>query len=297
MGLNLSASLAGKCHLRCLTRKSETLISVLGGTHDVEISHGDILRSDILCDALAGVDTVVHLAGVTSDSNPNQYTLLEANIYGTWNLMEVAQTAGVSQVILPSTYHVYGLLRDLEPGPVEETAPLKPASIYAASKAVAESLAQHSPVRAVILRLPHIFGVGVGHGDWGGILLKMIRSALTEAVITLDDGAGDVRDYLHISDVIACLHTIVLSTETLRGTYNVGRGVSVTLREMADMIAEGVTRVRGHVVEVSVPVMLTTSPSRAYLDINRIRMASDFTPNLSPAEAIDELIEKMDSDR
>jgi len=295
LGLNLSVSLAGQCHVRCLTRKSGTLFSLLGGTSNVEISEGDILRSDILSSALAGVETVVHLLGVTSDPNPNQYTLLEANIYATWKLLDAAQMAGVSQVILPSTYHVYGRLRDLEPGPVVETAPLNPASVYAASKAVAESLAQHSPVRTIILRLPHIFGVGVGHGDWGGILLKMIRSALTEAVITLDDGGSDVRDYLHVSDVVACLRTIALSSETPRGTYNVGRGVSVTLREVAEMIAEGVTCARGHEVKVSVPVMPPTSQLRAYLDINKIRMASNFTPILSPTEVINELIKKMES--
>jgi len=246
LGLNLSAGLVSQCDVRCVTRRSETLFSVLGRANNVEIIQGDILHSDILPTALEGIDTVVHLLGMTSDPNPNQYTLLNANIYATWKLLETAKTAGVSQVILPSTYHVYGRLRDLEPGPVVETAPLNPASVYAASKAVAESLAQHSPVRTIILRLPHIFGVGVGHGDWGGILLKMIRSALTEAVITLDHGGTDVRDSLHVSDVVACLRTIALSTETLRGTYNVGRGVSVTLREVAEMIAEGVTCARGH---------------------------------------------------
>ncbi len=291
LGLNLSASLVGQCRLRCLTRNSETLVSVLGETESVEIVQADLLNAGILEDALVGVDTVVHLAGMTSDSIPNQYMLLRVNVDASWQLAAAAQEAGVSQIIFPSTYHVYGRLRGREPRQVAETAGLSPASVYASSKAVAEMLFEHYSVPTAILRLSHIYGVGVGHRDWGGVLMALIRSALNEGVISLDEGAGDVRDYIHVNDVTVCLRRITLGSKSLKGVYNLGRGASVTLLEMAELIASGVQRVRGHKVEIQVPKF--DSNGRASLDTSRIQAAIGFTSVHSPRDAIDEMILRL----
>lgn len=291
LGLNLCTNLAGQCKLRCLTRKRDPLVSAIGGVDAVEVLEGDLLDSNFLNTAFAGVDTVVHLAGLTHDPNPNQYSLLRTNIYATWAILEAARAQGVTHLVFPSTYHVYGRLRSLAPGPVDETQPFQPASIYAASKATAEELIQHSSVPSTILRLSHVFGVGVGHGDRGGVLLTMIRSALADALITLDDGAADVRDYVHVSDVVACIGNIVQNGATACGVYNVGSGRSVTLKGMAEMIAASVGHVRGARVEVVVPASLAFSQRHAYLDINMIREAVAFSPRVLHEEAIDEMVQ------
>lgn len=298
LGLNLAAAMAGDCELRLLVRREapfRTLLQSLPGFRNrVEIFEADVRDTGAVQRACQGVAAVVHLAALTSDEQPGQHELLEVNILGTQAVLHAAQQAGVRRVIFPSTYHVYGRLRGLPAGPVREDSALDPVSVYAASKALGESMAKSSGVEEVVVRLSHIYGVGVGHGDWGGVLLRFVDQALQDSMIPLDAGAADVRDYLHVRETAACLRSLALSEQPVRGTYNLGFGQSVTLREMAHSIAEAVSRLKGRPVEVRAPQQEETAPGRrAFLDLAKIRQACAFSPAISPNQGIAELVERL----
>lgn len=297
IGLNLVSALAGACRLRCLVRRAQPFRDALEAAvtdakvrDEIEVAESDLCDRDAVQRACRDMAVVVHLAARTSDEDPSQFALLEVNVLGCLTVLQEAERVGVRRVIFPSTYHVYGRLRVLPAGPVSEETPLNPASVYAASKAVGESMVRSAGVDGVIVRLSHVYGAGVGRGDWGGVLLRFIDQALQDSAIPLDAGAGDVRDYLHITDAVACLRRLALARASIRGTFNVGSGQSVTLLEMAQWIAEGIERFRGGPVEICLPEGVMGPSHRAVLDLNRIRQACGFVPQKAPKEGIDELL-------
>ena len=294
VGLNMVAALAGACRLRCLVRQAQSFRDALTrlNAEAVEVVEGDVRDAETVRRACRDAAVVVHLAALTADEHPSQFDLLQVNLLGCQTVLEGAEQAGTARVILPSTYHVYGRLRTLPAGPVSEETPLNPASVYAASKAVAESMARSASVDEVIVRLPHLYGAGCGAGDWGGVLLRFIDQAVQGSAITLDEGAADLRDYLHISDTVACLRTLALARQPVRGTFNVGFGQSVTLKEMAIWIAQGVGRAKGCSVEVCAPAAVEPA-GRAFLDVRKIRRECGFAPRKTPQQGIEELLGRL----
>lgn len=90
--------------------------------------------------ACAGVDAVVHLAGIPTEAPWDE--LVRANIDGTRTVLEAARQAGVPRVVLASTIHAAGFHhrasapeRGLPPG-----VPPRPDTYYGVTKAAVEAL-------------------------------------------------------------------------------------------------------------------------------------------------------------
>ena len=87
--------------------------------------------------AVAGVDGIVHLGGFSVEGPWD--TILQANIFGCYNLFEAARRQGVGRVVFASSNHVVGFYPRQRRIGVEE--PVRPDSRYGASKAFGEALA------------------------------------------------------------------------------------------------------------------------------------------------------------
>ncbi|WP_035845046.1 NAD-dependent epimerase/dehydratase family protein [Kitasatospora azatica] len=107
---------------------------------DPEAITADLLDSEALAAAMAGVDAVVHLAGIPLEAEFAD--LLAANIDGTYRVYEAARAAGVRRVVYASSNHAVGFTERPEPGelvPVETE--LRPDTYYGLSKCFGENLA------------------------------------------------------------------------------------------------------------------------------------------------------------
>ena len=88
--------------------------------------------------ACAGVDAVIHLAGVSGEA-PWQH-ILETNIQGTYTVFEAARRAGVPRVIFASSNHAVGFT-PRSAFPVPDYAFPAPDTYYGVSKVTGEALA------------------------------------------------------------------------------------------------------------------------------------------------------------
>ena len=118
-----------------------------------------------LVEAFRGAETVIHLAAAAR-LDAEWPDILESNIVGTRNVFEAARLAGVSAIVFASSGHVLGLIEEAA-GPelyelhdsrvFDETTPLAPDSLYAASKIFGEALGRHYAesygLRVVCVRL------------------------------------------------------------------------------------------------------------------------------------------------
>jgi uronate dehydrogenase len=104
-----------------------------------QIAQADLLDIPSLVVAMAGVDTVVHMAGVPVEPESNAWDqVLPANIVGVHNLFEAARLSGVKRVLFASSHHAAGFHR--RDTPTAETLVPRPDSYYGVSKVFGEAM-------------------------------------------------------------------------------------------------------------------------------------------------------------
>jgi uronate dehydrogenase len=99
----------------------------------------DLLDMASLCAAMAGIDCVVHMAGVPVEPETEAWDkILPANIIGVHNLFEAARLAGVKRVVFASSHHAVGFHR--RGRPMAATIAPRPDSYYGVSKVFGEAM-------------------------------------------------------------------------------------------------------------------------------------------------------------
>jgi len=106
----------------------------------------------------------------------------------------------VREIVFASTSSVYGEPEEI---PVDEDAPVRPVSVYGASKAACENLihaySKLYGIRAVVLRYANVVGPRLRHGVVWDFINKLLRNP-TELEI-LGDGK-QIRSYINVDDAI-----------------------------------------------------------------------------------------------
>jgi CDP-glucose 4,6-dehydratase len=179
-------------------------LELLGIGDEVELVEADLRDAGEVDAAVAGCDTVFHLAAQTivgvARSSPLE--TLEVNVRGAWNVFEACRAHEVGTVVFASSDKAYGASPEL---PYREDFPLRAAYPYDASKAaadiVARSYAHAHGLPIAVTRFANIYG----GGD-----LNFSRLIPETAVAVLDgrppairsDGSPE-RDFLHVDDAVA----------------------------------------------------------------------------------------------
>jgi len=190
---------------------------------------------DSLCDALAGADALVHLAGrrMTREDDPTDlHPFYQPNVAMISDLVRAAKAVGIRRLVLASTIAVYAPASGL---PYRENAKPDPINAYALSKLMAEQyldlLTRDGVVSSVALRFAAVYG----HGEKGTpALMKFIGQAQAGQTIVLS-GNPDYRiDQLYVRDATSA---IVAALESdARGSYNIGGGRALPVLEIAQTV-------------------------------------------------------------
>jgi UDP-glucose 4-epimerase len=190
---------------------------------------GEILTID-------DVEAVVHLAAKTSilDSMKNPYQTYFTNIMGTLNLLEFARIRKIRKFIYVSTY-VYGQPQYL---PIDEKHVVNPHSPYNRSKLLAEGLCQNYchdlGIDVVILRPFYVYGTNSRDRSF---IPSIIRQIKKNAIVQLS-GEQIKRDFLFVTDFVNLLQVILCEFPNGYNIYNVGYGLSYSLKEVAQSLAK-----------------------------------------------------------
>lgn len=192
----------------------------------------------ILSTSLSGCDTVFHLAANpevrVGAQNPRVH--FEQNVTATFNLLEAIRKIGdVKTFIFTSSSTVYG--EPVEIPTREDYAPLKPISIYGASKLASEALitsyAYTYGFDAIIYRLANVVGSRMKHGVIRDFMNKLTGNP--EKLEILGDGT-QTKSYLDVED---CIDAILLGASKYHSNveiYNIGSEDQVNVKEIADTV-------------------------------------------------------------
>ena len=134
---------------------------------------------------------------------------------------------------------------------VGEDARLEPRSSYAASKVATEhylaAWARQSPGAAVALRYHNVYGPGMPRDTPYSGVAALFRSAIERGRVpeVFEDG-GQMRDFVHVDDVarvnLLALRQVVDARDDTFTTYNVASGTPISIRRVAELVAEGTGR-------------------------------------------------------
>lgn len=232
------------------------------GEASFKLVTGDVRDADLLASAVKDAEVIAHLAGqvavTTSVLEPRED--FEINALGTFNLLEAARLGGNDPVVLyASTNKVYGGMEDVEiaeidsryayadlPLGVAEAYPLDFHSPYGCSKGAGDQYARDYAriygLRTVIMRQSCIYGPRqFGIEDQGWVAWFIIAAVLGKPITIYGDGK-QVRDMLHVYDLIDAYQASVDNIDSAAGqVYNLGGGPENTLsiwREFGAMLEE-----------------------------------------------------------
>jgi len=216
---------------------------------DAELVKGDILDAGTLDDALAGMGAIIHLAAAGSviGSVRDPVANFEANVLGTFRVLDAGRRNGVEHVVLASTGGA--LIGDATP-PVSERSLPKPLSPYGASKLAGEGYA-HAFAKAYGLRTVAI-RFGNVYGPWCARkrgVVNVFFESLHDGVPLLVYGDGTAsRDYVHVDDIASALQ-LGLEKDVPGGTVlHAASGVETSVTELADLCRKAAGK-PGHPIE------------------------------------------------
>jgi dTDP-L-rhamnose 4-epimerase len=132
--------------------------------------------------------------------------------------------------------------RRLEPVPTGEDKPLRPASIYAINKRDHEemflSVGAALGIPTVALRLFNAYGSRQALSNpYTGVAAIFISRLLNDQPPLVFEDGEQKRDFVHVLDVADAFATVLDSERPVFDAYNVGSGRSVTVNQIARLLA------------------------------------------------------------
>jgi len=215
------------------------VLAQVKGHPRLEQIRGDIRDRDLVQRALAGVDTVIHLACISNDPSYELDPQLGKSInYDAFvQLVACARQSGVRRFIYASSSSVYGIKSDAE---VTEDLPLAPLTDYSRYKALCEEVLLKAAADDFIVTIVRPATV-CGYSP--RLRLDLTVNILTNHAVNRGKitvfGGDQKRPNLHIQDM-ADLYVFLLEQpeSKIQGkVYNVGFE-NHTVRQIAGMVKD-----------------------------------------------------------
>jgi CDP-paratose 2-epimerase len=206
---------------------------------------GDVRDVESITEAARVSDVIIHLAGqvAVTASIIDPRADFEANALGTFNVLEAARASERRPILVyASTNKVYGGMEDVKivedptrwryadlANGCPETQPLDFFSPYGASKGAGDQYvrdyARIYGLRTVVMRQSCIYGPRqFGIEDQGWLAWFVIAAIMGHSITIYGDGK-QVRDVLHVEDLLNAYDAAVEKIELTAGkVYNLGGG-------------------------------------------------------------------------
>lgn len=209
------------------------------------IVRGDVRDFGALVAAMQGVDIVIHLAGQVTVSTSIEVPMYDfkVNTLGGLQVLEAARLSGQDPIVFyASTSEVYGSLEEVpltstalrfelpdHPLGIGEEHPIALSSPNGCSKGACDlymlDYARSFGIRTIVFRLSCVYGPrSFGREGWG-FIDKCLFSALIGEPVNVHGDGRQVKDVLHIQDLVEAVETSIEMVDECRGeAYNIGGG-------------------------------------------------------------------------
>lgn len=257
---------------------------------NIKIINGDIRDIEKWKSSVEGVDTIIHLAGVSDARSGKQNPNLTKEINKTAfpALVEESKRAGISRFILASTFGVYGNQYKL---PLTEDLDINPIDPYSESKAYGEIIMKESNTdnfTTACLRIAMVYGVSQ-RMRFDFIINNLVIKALIDKKLTVW-GGEQRRPQIHIQDITDYLMKFIeFDKKVISGKVLNAGAYNPTIREIAETVKDSIGNIR---IEY---LSKRENEDSFVLDSNKIKNVLQLQPYKSISFGIEELIESYNS--
>lgn len=235
------------------------------------------------------IDTVFHLAAqaIVGVANRNPISTFEANIHGTWNILEACRRHPlIKRVIVASSDKAYG---DQPALPYDENMPLQGKHPYDVSKSCADLLSHTYfntyGLPVCITRCGNLYGGG--DLNFNRIIPQTIQLVLNGEAPEIRSDGTFIRDYFYIEDAVEAYLLLAEKMEELNlagEAFNFSNEIQLTVLELVEKILKAMDS------DLKPKVLNQGSHEikHQYLSAEKARKLLNWTP----AHTIDEGLEK-----
>lgn len=188
----------------------------------------DVAGFERLVEANA-IEAIVHCGAISGPmmAQGQPLKLVSVNIDATASLLDLARRARMRRFVFCSSISVYG---DSGDATLTESAPVKPTSVYGATKVACEQLIQGFAAEygldGVSLRIGRVYGP---YRRANCHLKTMIERAANGAAVAIPCDPDFVYHYVYVDDVAGAIAAALEVDVLPQRVYNVGSGEALTM--------------------------------------------------------------------
>jgi NAD dependent epimerase/dehydratase len=202
------------------------------------LQRGDIRDADSVAQAVAGCDTVLHLAALIgipySYDSPLAY--IRTNIEGTYNILQAARNTGCRNIVVTSTSETYGTAQYV---PIDELHPAVGQSPYAATKIAADQLAisfhRSFGLPVKIIRPFNTFGP---RQSARAIIPTVIAQILAGRSSIALGSLAPTRDLTYVADTVEGFLAVASTDACVGQAVNLGAQSEISIGDLTVRIAD-----------------------------------------------------------
>ncbi|PIR21472.1 MAG: hypothetical protein COV45_01615 [Deltaproteobacteria bacterium CG11_big_fil_rev_8_21_14_0_20_47_16] len=263
--------------LRLMVHQKDVL-STLKVDGRTEVVKADLAQPNTLRNAVDGVDTIVHFAGVLFKANPETF-LPTTNVKYFQNLVDVAKECGVKKIILISFPHVEGPTSFDHPA--RGTLDGHPISVHAQTRLAEEKYLLSQMPSSIVLRVGMVYGKGVLMVDAAHWFAKHHML-----------GVWRQPTQIHLISKIDFCRAVAaaISKPNIHGIYHLGDEGKITLQEFLSIACQqwgvrppwkmplGLIYMAANFFELFSKCFNTRAPlTKDFIDIGRVSYYGDTT--------------------
>lgn len=203
----------------------------------LQFIEGDVADAQLVAQAVAGCDAVVHLAAVASvqASVDDPVATHQSNFIGTLNVCEAMRQHGVRRVVYASSAAIYG--NNGEGVAIDEDTAKSPLTPYAADKLASEHYLdfyrrQHG-LEPAVFRFFNIFGPRQDPSSpYSGVISIFTQRAQQGLPISVFGDGEQTRDFFYVGDLVELLMQALGDGQVEPLPVNVGWNQAVSLNQL-----------------------------------------------------------------
>lgn len=258
------------------------------------VVEGDIRDRELMPSLVDRQDVIFNLSGQSGAvrSMEDPWPDLDVNLRGNLVLLESMRAANSrARLVFVGSRLQYGKPEAI---PVREEDAGDPLCVHAVHKRTVEEYlklyAHLFGITYAIARVTNPYGPGQAKGRTAyGVINRLIQLALAHEALTIYGDGRQLRDYVHIADVVDALVTMALAEAANGRAFNVASGVGTRLVDVAAEIIEiaGGGRVQ-HVAWPALAQQIETGDFVA--DISRAKRELGWAPSRALRPGLEETI-------
>lgn len=252
----------------------------------IKLVRADIANLKKIKKYFKNVDWVFHLAAradiVPSIENPKKY--FEANVVGTFNILQECRNKKIKKFIYIASSSSYGIPKKY---PTNEKSLIDCKYPYALTKFIGEELVMHwgkvYNLPVLSLRCFNIYGTrSRTSGTYGAVMGVFLGQKINQKPFTVVGDGNQRRDFTYVSDVVDAIIKSVKSN-VKNEIFNIGSGKTVSVNYLTKLIGGK---------KIFIPKR-PGEPNITFADINKIKKIIRWKPKVSIEEGMKKVLNEI----